>query len=137
MKYNQLGRSDIKVSEICLGSMTWGSQNSESEAHGQLDYATGEGVNFIDTAEMYPTTPISAETAGLTEQLICSWLKNHPKRDDLIIATKATGEGSKNFRDGRRVDGGRVPWCALALWSRDRSQLSEVAFTRVARCCSR
>ncbi len=105
MKYNQLGKTDIQVSEICLGSMTWGSQNSESEAHEQLDYAVGEGVNFIDTAEMYPTTPRLAETSGLSEKLIGSWLNSRPDRDKLIIASKITGEGNQNFRDGARVTG--------------------------------
>ena len=64
MKLRKLGRTDIEVSEICLGSMTWGSQNSEAEAHAQLDYAVDQGVNFFDTAEMYPTTPRLAETTG-------------------------------------------------------------------------
>ncbi len=62
MKYNRLGRTDISVSEICLGTMTWGSQNSEAEAHDQMHYAVEKGVNFFDTAELYPTTPLSAET---------------------------------------------------------------------------
>jgi len=72
MKYNQLGNSGIEVSEICLGSMTWGTQNSEAEGHQQLDYAFDHGVNFIDTAEMYPANPISAETKGRTEEIIGS-----------------------------------------------------------------
>ena len=83
MKLKKLGRTDIEVSEICLGSMTWGSQNSEAEAHEQLDYAIAEGVNFIDTAEMYPTTPRLAETTGRTEEFIGSWLKARPDRDNL------------------------------------------------------
>ena len=64
MKYNELGNSGIKVSEICLGSMTWGTQNSEAEGHAQMDYSLANGVNFIDTAEMYPVNPISAQTSG-------------------------------------------------------------------------
>ena len=105
MKQNQLGNSNISVSEICLGSMTWGSQNSEAEAHQQLDYAVGEGVNFIDTAEMYPTTPRLAETNGLTEKLIGTWLNSRSDRDNLVIATKITGEGNPDVRGGKRVDG--------------------------------
>ena len=70
MRYNPLGTTDTLVSELCLGTMTWGSQNSEAEAHEQLDHAVGKGVNFFDTAEMYPTTPRRAETAGLTEQIL-------------------------------------------------------------------
>lgn len=70
MRYNKLGRTGIKVSSICLGTMTWGSQNTPAEAHEQLDYAFDRGVNFIDTAELYPTTPLSAETYGNTERII-------------------------------------------------------------------
>ncbi len=105
MKFRQLGRTDIKVSEICLGSMTWGTQNTETEAHEQLDYAVGEGVNFIDTAEMYPTTPRKPENTGLTEKLIGSWLNRRTDREKLVIASKITGEGNKSIRDGKRVDG--------------------------------
>lgn len=105
MKYNKLGRSQIKVSEICLGTMTWGSQNTEIEAHQQLDYAIGEGVNFIDTAEMYPTTPRKRETTGLTEEIIGTWLKGRSDRDNIVVATKLTGEGNKDIRGGARVTG--------------------------------
>ena len=66
MRYHNLGHTEIKVSELCLGSMTWGSQNSQQEAHEQIDMALDYGVNFIDTAEMYPTTPLSKETQGDT-----------------------------------------------------------------------
>ncbi|MCY6379461.1 aldo/keto reductase [Hoeflea prorocentri] len=108
MHYNELGRTGIMVSDICLGSMTWGSQNSEQEAHEQLDYAVGEGVNFIDTAEMYPTTPRLKETTGRTEEHIGTWLEIRADRDDLVIATKITGEGNKDVRDGKRVTGQMV-----------------------------
>ena len=108
MKLKKLGRTDIEVSEICLGSMTWGSQNSEAEAHEQLDYAVAEGVNFIDTAEMYPTTPRLAETTGRTEEFIGSWLRARPDRDNLVVATKITGEGNKDIRDGQRVTGAMI-----------------------------
>lgn len=103
MKMKPLGRTGIMVSQLCLGSMTWGSQNSEAEAHEQLDHAVGEGINFIDTAEMYPTTPRRPETTGLTEEIIGSWLKGRADRDDLVIATKVTGEGNRDIRDGARV----------------------------------
>jgi aryl-alcohol dehydrogenase-like predicted oxidoreductase len=108
MKFNTLGNTDIKVSEICLGTMTWGSQNSQAEAHQQLDYAIGEGINFIDTAEMYPTTPRLAETTGLTEQLLGTWLKTRADRDRLVVATKITGEGNKDVRQGARVTGSMI-----------------------------
>ena len=75
MEYRLLGSSDICVSEICLGSMTWGTQNSEAEAHAQIEYALQHGVNFIDTAELYPATPMSAKTTGRTEEIIGSWLQ--------------------------------------------------------------
>lgn len=91
MQYKQLGESDLKVSEICLGTMTYGQQNTIEQAHKQLDYAVAYGVNFIDTAEMYPV-PTSAETYGLTETYIGEWLKHQP-RDQLIIATKIAGPG--------------------------------------------
>ena len=95
MKFRRLGRTDAQVSAICLGTMTWGGQNSESEAHGQLDFALDRGVNFIDTAEMYPF-PAGAETAGRTEAYIGSWLAARGRRDDVVLATKVTGR-SANF----------------------------------------
>ncbi len=91
MKYNRLGSSDLAVSEICLGTMTFGEQNSEAQAHQQLDYAVSRGVNFFDVAEMYPVPP-RAETQGLTESYVGSWLK-HQARDKQIIATKITAPG--------------------------------------------
>jgi aryl-alcohol dehydrogenase-like predicted oxidoreductase len=104
MKYNKLGRTDISVSEICLGTMTWGTQNSEAEAHEQMDYALQEGVNFFDTAELYPTTPVSAETQGRTEDYIGSWFEKTGKRKDVILATKVAGTGRSYLRDGEGAD---------------------------------
>ncbi|MFA9290120.1 MAG: aldo/keto reductase [Solirubrobacteraceae bacterium] len=89
MKYTTLPNTDLKVSKICLGTMTWGEQNTEKEAHEQLNIAIENGINFIDTAELY-AIPIKAETQGLTEKYIGSWLKNQ-KREDLVIASKAAG----------------------------------------------
>lgn len=103
MKYKSLGNSDIRVSEICLGSMTWGTQNTEAEGHAQMDYALDRGVNFIDTAEMYPVNPISAETTGRTEEIIGTWLKSRNNRDKVIVATKIAGKGTKLIRDGSGV----------------------------------
>jgi aryl-alcohol dehydrogenase-like predicted oxidoreductase len=102
MKETLLGNSELSVPKICLGTMTFGQQNSEAEAHSQLDCALGQGVNFIDTAEMYPV-PARAETTGLTERYVGSWLK-HQARDRIILATKATGPGrAMNWiRDGQR-----------------------------------
>jgi len=91
LEYASLGQSGLKVSRICLGTMTFGVQNSEAEAHAQLDRAFAAGVNFVDTAEMYAVPP-SAESYGKTEQIVGSWLKRQP-RDKVVLATKATGPG--------------------------------------------
>ena len=92
MKKNNLGKTDIMVSEICLGTMTWGQQNSEKEAHDQLSFAIERGINFIDTAEMYSVPP-KEETYGLTEKYIGTWLKNQD-RSRIILATKIAGRTS-------------------------------------------
>lgn len=89
MEYRRLGNSDLNVSAVCLGTMTFGQQNTEAEAHAQLDYAFGHGVNFIDTAEMYPVPP-KAETVTRTESIVGTWLKKQP-RDKVILATKVAG----------------------------------------------
>ena len=90
MEYSELGTSKIKISKICLGTMTFGEQNNIDEAHDQLDFAIDKGVNFIDTAEMYPVPPDS-KTQGLTESYIGDWIKKRKKRDDIVLATKVTG----------------------------------------------
>lgn len=92
MKYTILPKTDIKVSKICLGSMTWGNQNTEAEGHLQLDYAFDQGVNFIDTAELYPV-PATAETQGRTSKIIGSWLQKTGRRDKVILASKIAGPG--------------------------------------------
>ncbi|GLQ07964.1 NADP(H)-dependent aldo-keto reductase [Sneathiella chinensis] len=96
MEYRKLGRTGLDVSVICLGTMTWGEQNTESEAHEQLDFALDKGVNFIDTAELYPVPP-KAETQGRTEQYIGTWLKARGRRDDVILATKAVGPSDATY----------------------------------------
>ncbi|HID45198.1 MAG TPA: NADP(H)-dependent aldo-keto reductase [Chromatiaceae bacterium] len=92
MQYRQLGNSSLNVSALCLGTMTWGEQNTEAEAHEQLDYAFGQGINFIDTAEMYPV-PARPETQGRTETIIGSWLQQRGCRDKIVLATKVAGPG--------------------------------------------
>ncbi len=92
MKYSTLNNTDIKVSKICLGSMTWGNQNTEAEGHHQLDLALDNGVNFIDTAELYPV-PASAETSGRTSEILGTWLKKTGNRDQVVIASKIAGTG--------------------------------------------
>jgi aryl-alcohol dehydrogenase-like predicted oxidoreductase len=106
MKYRPLGRTGLQVSALCLGTMTFGEQNSEAEAHSQLDRALAAGINFIDTAEMYPVPP-RTETQGRTEAYIGSWLAKSGQRDNLIIATKAAGPADwlDYLRDGKnRLD---------------------------------
>jgi len=90
LKYSNLGQTDIEVSRICLGTMTWGEQNTELEAHAQIDLALDMGVNFLDTAEMY-SVPSREETYGETERIIGSWLKKSGRRNEVIVATKVTG----------------------------------------------
>ena len=90
MKKTLLGSSNLNVSKICLGTMTFGQQNTEAEAHSQLDYALERGINFIDTAEMYPVMPC-AETQGSTERFIGSWLKKSGKRGAIVLASKVAG----------------------------------------------
>jgi aryl-alcohol dehydrogenase-like predicted oxidoreductase len=101
--YVQLGQSDLNVSKICLGTMTFGDQNTQSEAHEQLDYAVAQGINFIDTAEMYPVPP-KAETYTRTETMIGHWLKNQT-RDKLIIGSKVAGRnrGLSWIRNGDEI----------------------------------
>ncbi|WP_075881637.1 NADP(H)-dependent aldo-keto reductase [Vreelandella massiliensis] len=102
MQTRPLGRTGIEVSRLCLGTMTFGEQNSEADAHEQLDRAVAFGINFIDTAEMYPVPP-KAETQGLTERHIGTWLKQRGSRDDVIIASKASGPGLDHIRGGPRL----------------------------------
>ncbi|MBX3481268.1 MAG: aldo/keto reductase [Caulobacter sp.] len=90
MQYSQLGRTGISVSRCCLGTMTWGSQNDEAQAHQQMDYALERGVNFWDTAEMYASPP-TPETQGATERHIGSWLARGGKRDSIVLASKVAG----------------------------------------------
>jgi aryl-alcohol dehydrogenase-like predicted oxidoreductase len=100
MHYRTLRGSSLRVSEVCLGTMTWGEQNSEADAQAQLDFAVGEGVTFIDTAEMYPVPP-NAVTQGRTETYLGNWLARQ-RRDSLVIATKVAGPGRRDWiRNGR------------------------------------
>lgn len=108
MKMNRLGRTDILVSEICLGTMTWGSQNTREEAYEQMDHALDHGVNFFDTAELYPTTPLSAETYADTERLIGDWFEKTGKRDKVVLATKVAGPGRPYIREGKPITGAVV-----------------------------
>ncbi len=102
MKLNTLPSTKLNVSHVCLGTMTWGEQNSEAEAHAQLDYAMAQGINFIDTAEMYPVPP-NGKTQGRTETFLGSWLKRQ-QREKLVIATKVAGPGRRDWIRGGRTD---------------------------------
>lgn len=90
MEYRKLGRTGVEVSAICLGTMTWGEQNSEADGHAQMDYAVDQGINFFDTAELYPIPP-RAETQGRTEEIIGSWFAARRNRDKIVLATKVVG----------------------------------------------
>jgi aryl-alcohol dehydrogenase-like predicted oxidoreductase len=96
MEYRPLGRTEIKVSALCLGTMTFGQQNSEAEGHEQLDYAVAQGINFIDTAEIYSIPP-RAETQGSTERIVGGWLAARKNRDRLVVATKVAGRGDATW----------------------------------------
>ena len=103
MKYKRLPNTELNVSLICLGTMTYGEQNNEKEAHEQLDYSLSNGINFIDTAEMYAIPP-REETQGKTESIIGSWLTKRKDREKIIIATKVAGPGMEYLRGGSRLD---------------------------------
>ena len=105
MKRVKLGQTGIDVSALCLGTMTWGTQNTEGEGHAQADYALDHGVTFWDTAEMYPTNPVRAETVGNTERIIGAWLASRGGRDRVQIATKIAGPGRPDLRGGVPMSG--------------------------------
>lgn len=100
MRMNKLAGGTLEVSELCLGSMTWGTQNTEAEGHAQIDMALDHGINFIDTAEMYPTNPLATERVGNTERIIGTWLAKTKRRDETVIATKVTGPSKIVRREG-------------------------------------
>lgn len=104
MKTLTLGKTGLTVSELCLGTMTWGTQNTEAEGHAQADMALEAGVTFWDTAEMYPVNPVRAETVGRTEEIIGTWLAARGGRDRLVLATKVAGKG-QIIRPGQPVTG--------------------------------
>ncbi len=105
MKYRALGTSDLTVSELCLGTMTWGTQNTEAEGHRQIDIALDRGVNFIDTAEIYPTNPVRAETAGGTEAILGTWIGETRATAPAIfvLATKVRRRRPEAMRGGAPI----------------------------------
>src|SRR5260221_11761676 len=100
MNKKTLPGTELHVSDLCLGTMTWGEQNSEADGHAQLDYAVAQGINFIDTAEMYPVPP-NGTTQGRTETILGTWLSRRP-RGNLVIATKVAGPGRRDWIRGGR-----------------------------------
>jgi aryl-alcohol dehydrogenase-like predicted oxidoreductase len=104
MDLKTLGRTDLKVTDICLGTMTWGSQNTEAEGHAQIARARDAGINFMDTAELY-AVPGSAQTSGRTEEIIGNWFAANKDRANWILASKIVGGGNAYIRNGRRADG--------------------------------
>ena len=105
MKMIPLGRTDIQVSDWCLGTMTYGNQTPQDDAHRQIDMALAAGINFIDTAEMYPVNPIRKETVGKSEEIVGNWVAAYGRRDDVVIATKVSGDNPGWVRDGKGYDG--------------------------------
>ena len=108
MEYRKLGNTGLDVSLICLGTMTWGEQNTVEDACAQMDYALDQGINFFDVAEMYPVAP-KPETQGLSEDYIGQWLAKTGNRDKIVLATKVTGRGDSNpgtahIRGGPRLN---------------------------------
>ncbi|MCB1774788.1 MAG: NADP(H)-dependent aldo-keto reductase [Gammaproteobacteria bacterium] len=129
MRYHQLSNTDVQVSELCLGTMTFGEQNTEQEGFDQLDMAVDHGINFIDTAEMYPVPP-RAETMGRTETIIGNWLARRKRRDDVIIATKVAGPGRdwlKYIRGGaNRLDRDNIRQAVSASLQRLQTDVIDV-----------
>ena len=105
MQFKNLGQSELRVSSYCLGTMTFGESTSEKDGHEQMDLSIDAGINFFDTAEMYPTCPLRAETTGDTEVIIGNWIdKNRSKRSDIILATKISGIGYEAVRSGEGIN---------------------------------
>ncbi|NOD46487.1 MULTISPECIES: aldo/keto reductase [unclassified Ruegeria] len=110
MQMKPLGRTGIMVSDLCLGTMTFGTQTSEADAHRQMEMALDAGINFVDAAEMYPVNPVSKETIGRTEEILGNWnAANAARRGDYILATKHSGEGLSFVRDGAPITGKTIP----------------------------
>lgn len=110
MQKKPLGRAGLTVTDLCLGTMTFGTQTSIADAHAQIDLALERGIDFIDTAEMYPVNPVSKETVGRTEEYIGEWIAANPgRRGDFILATKHSGEGMQHARDGAPISAQTIP----------------------------
>ncbi|KNG94248.1 aldo/keto reductase [Pseudaestuariivita atlantica] len=106
---NPLGRTGITVPPLCLGTMTFGTQTSERDAHAQIDMSIDHGVDFLDTAEMYPVNPIGAKTQGDSERVIGTWIAKTGRRNDVLIATKHSGNGMGHIRNGADITADSIP----------------------------
>jgi aryl-alcohol dehydrogenase-like predicted oxidoreductase len=109
MEMTKLGQTGIEVSKFCLGSMTWGTQNTTAEGHAQIDTALAAGINFVDTAEMYPVNPLSAETQGRTEEVIGDWFAAGGARNRMVLASKHSGNGIAYVRGGNDITAASIP----------------------------
>ena len=109
MKTNELGQTGIMISDLCLGTMTYGTQTDEADAFVQMDMALDAGINIFDTAEMYPVNPITAETQGDSEEIVGNWLQARGKRDQVVVATKHSGAGIKHIRDRAPITPSSIP----------------------------
>ena len=110
MKMTPLGRTGLTVSELCLGTMTFGNQTPPADAHAQIDRALDAGINIVDTAEMYPVNPVAKETVGRSEEIIGDWIAANPgRRGDFLLASKHSGEGMKHYRDGAPISAKTIP----------------------------
>lgn len=108
MRQNPLGRTGLQISELCLGSMTWGTQTPKTDAFRQIDMALERGVNIIDTAEMYPVNPLLKKTQGDSERIIGDWFSQSGRRDEVLLATKVSGAGHMNVRNGAPISGATI-----------------------------
>lgn len=109
MKRNTLGRTGIEVSALCLGTMTFGTQTTPGDSHAQIDHALEAGIDFLDTAEMYPVNPIRPETTGRSEKIIGDWIAASGRRHEVVVATKHSGVDFRGARDGAPISGETVP----------------------------
>lgn len=126
MQTNPLGRTGLMVTDLCLGTMTWGNQNTEAEGHAQIDMALDHGVNFLDTAEMYPVGPVRAETVGRTEEIVGNWLARSGRRDAIVLATKITGSNGGHTRGGEPIGSGAIVRALEASLRRLRTEVIDL-----------
>lgn len=126
MKTLTLGRTDIKVTDWCLGTMTFGNQTPQDDAHRQIDMALDAGINFLDCAEMYPVNPVSRETAGRSEEILGNWFEATGRRADVVLATKVAGPNSGAVRDGAGYTGANIEGAIDASLARMKTDMIDL-----------